>query len=231
MIMRLLRIATTMFVYFCLATVVAQVVLAAYLATNWKLDKNKLVQMLAIAQGIDLFALKEEAEKDKDIPSSEQVSFDQILKTRVEKFHDLELREQALRNSLDQLGFEQRQLTDNTKRYKQTRDAFDAELATMQEKATSAGMEDNRTKLEAIQPKQAKQLLDEMLAANEINDVVTLLEGMPTTKAAKIIKEYTTPDDVEKIAGVLRLIRQGNPLSNLAADTQKNLTQPSSPTP
>lgn len=231
MIGRLMRVAVAMFVYFCLATVLAQAGLAVYIAAVWKLDKNKMVQIVAIAQGVDLFAIKEEAEESRGESSSEQMSFDQILAARVEKFHNIEIREQALSSGLEQLGFEQRQLTNNTKRYNQTREAFDAELAAMQKQATSLGMEDNRAKLEAIQPKQAKQLLDEMLLKKETSQVVELMMGMPTTKSAKIIKEYTTPEDIEKISEVLRLIRQGSPTSDLAATTQKKLTQPTPPTP
>ena len=87
-------------------------------------------------------------------------------------------------------------------------------------------MDDNRAKLESIKAKQAKELLLEMLDQQEINDVVTLLKGMPNVKAAKIIGEFKTPDELEKIGQVLRLIREGTPVSDLVANTREKLEQP-----
>ena len=54
MIGRLLRGGAAMLVYTCVATVIAQAILAAYLAATWHLDRETTVQMLAIAYGIDL---------------------------------------------------------------------------------------------------------------------------------------------------------------------------------
>lgn len=226
MIARLMRTGSVLFVYVCLATIMAEVVLGAYVVSAWKLDKNRLIQILAIAQGIDLFEMKEDAERKREDRSTEQVSIDQILETRARKFHNLELREQALRNDLSQLAFEQRKLSDEGKRYRQLREAFNVELTTLQEQAASTGMDDNRAKLEAIQPKQAKQLLDEMLEAEEMDDVVILLSGMPNVKSAKIIKEFNNEQDIERIGEVLRRIRQGSPTAELAIEAQEKLNQP-----
>jgi len=222
-IARLMRTGSTIFVYVCLATIMAEVVLGGYVVAAWKLDKNRLIQILAIAQGIDLFEMKENAEREMQDRSTEQVSIDQILEVRAGKFRNLELREQALRNDLSQLAFEQQKLSKEETRYRQLRESFNTELATLQQRAASAGMDDNRSKLETIHPKQAKQLLDEMLDAEEIDDVVILLSGMPNVKSAKIIKEFSSEQDVKRIGEVLRRIRQGAPTTALAAEAQNRL--------
>jgi len=110
------------------------------------------------------------------------------------------------------------------KKYEQLKQSFEAELLAWQQKAQSSGIEDNLAKLEALKPSQAKQLLMDMLDKNEIDDVVILLKGMNTSKAAKIIGEFKTPEEIEQIAEVLRRIRQGEPVSSLATSAAQQLS-------
>ena len=48
---RVLRNAGATLLYFCLATLVAQAIMVGYAAVAWRLDRSKLVRMLAVAQG------------------------------------------------------------------------------------------------------------------------------------------------------------------------------------
>lgn len=226
MISRLLRSGISLLVYFFLATLIAQAVLLAYLGFSWKFDRNKIVQVLAILQDVDLFAIKEKAERDPDEISSEQVSYEQVTETRALRVQYLQLREQALKDGLDQLAFEQRKLGEEKKRYRQLKESFDKELATMQEGAVAAGTDNVRTKLEALKPKQAKELLVQMLEDQELNQVVVLLANMPTVKCAKIMSEFKTPSETEQLNEILRRIREGYPEADLAADMRKRLEQP-----
>ena len=226
MIGRLLRGSSSMFIYFCLATVLTQAVLFSYLAFSWRPDRNRLIQVLAILQGIDLFAMKEQAEGLQQELTMEQVSYDQIRETRALKVHHLELREQALKDGLDQLTFEQRRLADERKRYKQVRDAFDKELLTMQEGAVATGMANVQTTLESVKPKQAKDLLIRMLDNDQLDDVAMLLATMPTVKRAKILAEFKTAPEAEQLSKIIERIRTGYPDATMAAQTQQQLEQP-----
>ncbi len=229
MIARLMRGGTAMFVYFCLATIITQAVLFSYLALTWKLDRNKVIQVLAILQGVDLFAMKEQAEGDRRELAVAQVSFDQIRETRALKVHHLELREQALKDGLGQLAFEQRKLADERKRYKQVRGAFNKELLEMQQGALATGTDTVQTMLQSIQAKQAKDLLVRMLENDQLDEVAMLLATMPTTKGAKIMKEFKTAPEGEQLSTIIDRIRTGYPKSKLADETLEELDQ-SNPT-
>jgi len=226
MIARLLRGVGVLLLYFCFATVVAEMIFGAYLAATLKLDRTRVVQILALAQGIDLFEMKEELDADKVEVAPEQVSFDQIREARAVKVRHLELREQSLKDALDQLRFEQRKLAKEMKNFDLVRADFQIELGVEKEKAAGAGMEDVRAKLESLKAAQAKLFLQDMLDKDEMNAVVTLLSGMPNTKAAKIIAEFRTEQETEEIGEVLRRIREGGPPAKLIADTQGQLDQP-----
>lgn len=231
MIARLIRTGGSLFLYFCVATILAQIILASYLALRWQVDRNRLLQVLAVAQGIDLLAIKEEAERDPEQISPEQVSYEQIRETRAVKVRYLELREQALRTGLAQLASEQRELSDELTRYGQLRDAFQKELLDLQQGAIAKGVENARLKLEALKPKQAKQQLAEMLKNDELDEVVALLSGMTDSKAGKIMAEFKLPEESQQLYEILRRIREGYPESTLAASTQGQLggANPTSP--
>jgi len=228
MITRLLHTAGSLFVYFCVATLIAQVVLLAYIQHAWQLNRDKTVQVLAIAQGIDLFEIKRESERDSREPSPEQVSYNQIMEARAIKVRHLELREQALANALDQLQSQRQQLAHDTKKYEQLKKTFDEELLAMKEGAAHEGEEEVRATLEKIKPQQAKELLLTMLGNDETDTVVALLSGMSVDKRAKIVGQFKTPDENKKVNEILRLIREGTPKSDLVKKTQEQLQLPQS---
>lgn len=230
MITRLMRSGLSLLVYFCLATCIAQVILFVYLSFAWRPDRQKLIQVLAVLQDVDPFAT-DEAERQRDEVSSEQVSYEQILEARAAKLLHLQLREQALEKALGQLAFEQRRLTEDKKQYEQLRESFNNELLTMQEGATTKGRDVVMQKLSSIKAKQAKELLAEMLNNDEMDEVVVLLSAMPDVKAAKIIAEFKLPEEIEQMYEILRRIGKGFPDSKLAADTREKLAElsPSGP--
>ena len=74
MIARWLKTAIGLFACFCIATLLAQIIILGYLGLSWQLDLEKTVQMLAIAQGIDLFAAQKEAQSDDEPVATEEPS-------------------------------------------------------------------------------------------------------------------------------------------------------------
>ncbi len=223
MIARLFRLAASLFVYVCVATVIAQAVVFAYVVARWRPDKARLIQALAVAQGVDLFTIKAEADAKLNPPSQEQVSHDTIKEARAANVRHLQLREQALQDAIDQLEYRQNNLAEETAEYKQLRESFDAELLKMQEGAIAEGTDNVRLKLESIKSKQAKELLVKMLGDGELDEVVTLLATMPTRKCAKIMGEFKTAEELDQLNKILEKIRNGYPDFGLAADTRKKL--------
>ena len=226
MIARLVRAAASLFLYFCMATILAQITLLVFLSSKWQLNRDKLVQVLAVAQGIDLLAIKERARGEGDKVSTEQVSYEQIRETRAVKVRHLELREQALSQNLGQLVAEERKLAGEMQRLTQLRDSFQKELLAMQQGAVVTGLENARTMLESLKPLQAKEQLVEMLKKDELDQVVALLVAMPASKAGKILKEFKLEGEREQLYQVIRRIREGYPDSGLPAQTESELNQP-----
>jgi len=223
MISRMLNAARSLFVYFCLATLLAQAVILGYLWFTWKLDREKLILILAVAQGIDLSTAQQPGEGGLDEVSPEQVSFQEILDHRAAMARDLELRELALKDELDQMRLQQKQLAESQQKHKQLTGAFQARVLALKEGAEARGRETVRLTLESIKPKQAKEQLVQMLEDGKTDEVVLLLAEMSESKRAKILGEFKTPEENQELGDVLRLIGQGEPESSIAEESQQQL--------
>ena len=176
---------------------------------------------MAIAQGADFPA--QEAAKGPAPLEGEQASYQEIVEARAVKYRNLELREQQLRNNLAQVQSEENKLADEVKRCKQLSDNFNAQLDEVRKTAASSGMDDVLRTLVSIKPKQAKDLLLEMLDKKEIDAVVTFMKQMPDKKRANIIGEFKTDDEREKIGEVLRRVREGMPEIEAVDKAQENM--------
>lgn len=221
MIGRLMHGAMALVLYFCLATMITEVILVNYLWGKWKLDRTKLAQMVAVAEGrVPLVGAAKGSAEDT---SREQPSYEQVLETRTAKDLNLQLREQALANALAELRSGQLSLSQSQGTLALQRQQYETALKTLQEESEGAGSENVRQTLESIKPKQAKELLVKMLQNGEMAAVVTLLRDMSEKKRAKIVTEFKSPDEASKIEEVLRQIRTGSPEAELAKDSEQKL--------
>jgi hypothetical protein len=223
MIRRLLRMAVAGLGFFCVATLIAQAVIAGYLVLAKGFDRPRLARVLAVARGIELPAAAEQPRTQPLEGFGEQPSYEQVLASRAMKARNLELREQALRSGLARLQTEQMKLAEDSERFQKDRGDFEKKLTALQKRNTDAGWEENRQALMTVKPKLAKELLMQMLEKNESDDVVALIAPLPEARLAKIIAEFKTPDELKKIDELLRLIRQGKPLAPAIDDMQQKL--------
>lgn len=223
---KLLKGIGTLLLYICAATVIAEVILIGTLAGKVQLDRTRLIQILALAYGIDLFAMQAEQAAATPAPPKEHYSLEQLLERRLLKQRDLELRELILRDGAEKLRLDQQKLQDEQLRYKALKDSFEAALKALHEQATAQGTEDVRRILETLKPKQAKELIWQMLQDKKTDEVVLLLSAMADSKRAKIIGEFKTAEEQTQIKEVLERIRRGVPAAPLAEETKKKLEQP-----
>ena len=218
MIAKILGGAINSVVYLSAASMIATVIMACYLWSTWHIDKGRLVQMLAIAQGLDLFQSQEEDEAEDREISTEQPSMQQIIDARLSQDRDLKMREMALENGNDQLRNERRSLVEERAAYERLQNEFDARIDRIEKGAEADGRAVVGATLQTLEPEQAKLFLLDMLDKEETEDVVILMAAMDERKRAGIIEAFQTPDEIAKIAEVLRLIRQGHPKAAIAGE-------------
>ncbi len=225
MIGRLLRGSWAMLLYFALGTLVAEAIMLGYVSFTGRLTQEKLTELVAVLNRSGPAEAKAEGVSVPEEPPSEQPSFEQILEARSVKDKNLHLRELALANGLTQLKTELRKLSEDQKRFTQQRTEYASKLDALAKGAKTGGRDEVRRILEALKPKQAKEIVLGMLENSEEDEVVVLLSGMTDTKRAKILGEFKTPEETKKIEDVLRRIRQGVPGASLAEKAKGQLPQ------
>jgi hypothetical protein len=194
---------------FCVATVVAELLVAAVVIPKLKLNNERIAQIAAVAQGADI--APKEGPKGPAPLENEQASYQEIVEARAVKYRSLELREQQLRNNLAQVQSDEGKLADDMKRAKQLSDSFNRQLEDVRKSATSSGMDDLLRTIVKMKAKQAKEQLIVMLDNKEMDVVVSLIRQMPDKQRASILAEFKTDDEKEKLSEVLRRLREGQP--------------------
>lgn len=210
--------------YLCIATVLAEAICLGFLAMRGKLNEESVLNVVAAANGIVRPSATDKG--DGGDGDERQVSLDDLARARALTSRDLELREQALANNVAVVKTEYDKLVDEKDRYERIKAAFRAQLDELHEGVLANNRETARIILESVKPKQAKDQILRMVKDGEMNDVVSLLSLMPTTKRAKIIGEFKTDDEAEILAEILKLIREGGPEAKLIEDAKQELEQP-----
>lgn len=225
MIGKLARLFGALLVYFAIGTTLSLLVGIVWLKQSGGLERDKLMQMAAIVRGVDLTAIREEVDAQREKVNGTQVSIEDVARARALKSFDLELREQALRTNFARVKTEQDKLAGEKSRYETVEKEFQMKLDSMRSGAIATNVENARLFLENMKPKQAKEQIVLMVKDGQMKDVVALLTPMPVTKRAKIIAEFKTPDEAKMVAELLELIREGVPETPLVDETKKQLSQ------
>jgi hypothetical protein len=226
---------TTLVVALSIGTAISLVIVLGMLWWKGAFGDERLLAMLAALQGIK--ALPPAQAKNGLDKDAEQPSLDQIMQTRLRAALDLDLRENAIDKSLGDLRTLELQIRTESKRLDLWKQDFDARLAKLETAATDAALLELQRTLEAMQPKQAKEqilkMLEEPVTTTDkpMQDIVTIMKAMPTDKRKKLLGEFKTPLEIEKLADVLRVIRRGTPDTDLLRDTRNQLQQQQNPQP
>lgn len=225
--MAMIRWFNAAFVAVAVGTFVTLLVVLTMLWFKGALADERVYGMLAALQGVKA---AKPAEKAID-PNSEQPSFNQILEARTVASLDLDLRETAIDKSLGELRTLESQLRTESRRLDDWKTSFDKRLTDLQTAATEASLLELQRTLEAIAPKQAKEQLLKMLeepktgSDDPMEDIVRILKAMPLEKRKKILAEFKTPEDVEKLHEILKVVRLGGSDTQLLQETRGQIQQ------
>jgi hypothetical protein len=225
---RLLQMLAGAVVYFCIATLMAQAVGLGVLWWRGTLNHDNWYRVLAVVQGVDVEAIRDELEKNRQPADDRQVSFDEITKARLAKSLTLDLREQSIAAGLGDLLALQAEVRTERERLDGIVSGFEQRLKRMEQAATDSALQEVQRTLETIQPAQAKEqilmILDEAGGGEQgMNDVVAMIRAMSLDKRKKILGEFKSKTEVEKLHEILQRLRAGEPEVSLIRDAQNQL--------
>jgi len=215
----IVRAMTQLFVCTCVATLLAMGIGAGYLAATGKIDRTKMLRILAVVHGVDVA----EGKTGKTAPPPEQVSFEEIERRRALSSLNLEAKTIALNDGLQEVRLQRQLLADDTKRLKRLKTEFNNQLTQLEAQATLDGFDKQRQIWTKLEPKLVKDQIMDMVEADEIDDVVTILGEMPVKNQAEIISEFSRVDEKETAAAdeILRRIRKNLPTTALIDRAQE----------
>ena len=224
MVGRLFGALTALFVYFCVATIFAQLISLGYLFAMGRIDRDRLVQIAAVAQGVDLLSVKTAVETRRDTGSKEQMAFRNVQQARAVAENDFRLREQALARESQNIRRMREVFASEQTELQRVSSAFEERLAAISDQAANEGQENVRLILENVKPAQAKQQIMRMVDAGEIAEVVQMIANMTINSKKKIIAEFKDGDeDEETLQEILNLLRRGVPRIDVIRQAQDEL--------
>ncbi|REJ65523.1 MAG: hypothetical protein DWQ31_17795 [Planctomycetota bacterium] len=220
---RIVGLAGTLFAYLCVGTVLAQTVLLGLAVSQGTINRNKFVDMLAVAYDIEIDEDALAAEQDEAARDREEISLDQVLRARAERSRDIELREGFLQKSKTELSLLEDDLMSKRQFFDRHVNTLKEELEARKQQAIDEAMLEVANILQTAKPKLAKSQLLLMWTDGEEDRVVNLITAMPERARKKIVAEFRTEDDEKTLAQILARIAEGGTIVNLIEENEDKL--------
>lgn len=208
-----------LFLWFCAATVLAQVCILMLAASKGNVSRNTIAQMIGLLNGIDVQSerLKQALISARDTPMP---TYDEILSAKTNAILQLDSRSGNIETFRRQLEDQQRQLEIRTAEFDDRREKWEASIEQRKKGNQIDSLNGIRNLLELLPPEEAKKQLTIMQENKGLSDVVAIIQAMGPDKQKKILAEYSKPEDAEKLATILREIRKGEPKPGTAPETK-----------
>ncbi|MBM4087931.1 MAG: hypothetical protein FJ276_00660 [Planctomycetes bacterium] len=222
---KLMSLLSAGIVYFCVATVLAQVALIATLWLKGALDESRWYRVLAALHGIDVVTLQAQLVANEKSPMAEQPAHAAKREAQTLKSLDLDLREMAIDKGLSDLLTLQTTVQTDQTRFQEITRSYDLQLQKQAEDEQSAAMLELQRTLEALKPAQTKEQLVKMWEDEARDDVAAVLTKMNVDKRKRVLAEFKQGADADLLAEILKMIRSGEPVASQIQATLDTLGQ------
>lgn len=201
-----------LFVAFCVATVLAQVVLFGMSVAKGNMSGDAIYKLLALTNGIDITGDELKQMLD-DFHSTPNPKYEDVENERARVDKNLVMRERAIELATEQLQSRQTELQAEQASFdRRTKDFYEM-LEQKEAEMADEGLRQVQITLETLPAEQAKVQLLKMHEAGKVDDVVAILKGMTPDARKKIVGEFTDPAKKEPdvLFEILTRIREGEP--------------------
>jgi hypothetical protein len=214
-----MRTLGMVFTAFCIATVLAQAAGLGYLIGTGGLTRRRLAEVIAVLYGFERVAQSPGAAVSAEpaTHTAERRSDALILRNQ-----QLDSRERFIEGQLAALDVERRKLMADKAQFLEARDAFSKQRADWETSEQARGIDEAVLLISKLSPSQAKEQIVLSLGKGEMDWVVSLMRKLPPDRQAKIAAEFTTPDEAQRLAEIIRRVREAQPplsAANKATDS------------
>lgn len=222
-----MRFLFRMFSAFCVATIIAQLIILILVAARGNLHRATMTKAIALFNGIDISGVQLQKALET-VRTAPVPTYDDVLAARAQQNLNLEMRERSIQRYVQQLEAMQSDLKKEQAAFDRRKEAFYDLLDQMAKQGKEGNLGEIQRTLEAIPPDQAKTLLIKMLDEDQLSDVVAIIKGMALDKRKKILGEFTSEKEVSQLYEVLNQLRLGEPTASVI-DEARNAEQSGTP--
>ncbi len=222
MLNRLLNISGIGILYLAASLFFAQTLLFAYLAFAWKIDRSKINQMVAVAQGYDLYKMEEEKRKELT-DRIQQAKYDEVLQIRADRLAKEDMDKTRGGLLQDSILAQIRGDEEKQKDFNEIVRNWEKRLDDLDKEAKSAGFTELVADMSSLKPEEAKKQVMLMLEKKMEDRVVLVLNAMEEGPRKKLLNAMKTDEEAEKLADILRRIGDGEPKSRLINEAKEDL--------
>jgi len=206
--------------YLCTSTLLAAILLAAYLVYAWDVDRDKWYKALAVLQGIDLSAMEQAAQKEVD-----KMSYDEVLARRAARLLDEDFQRDvrqpasALSPPEDPKPVPPPPEPSDAERIGAYEKRVKADLA----KARSEGLDEQTRLIENMDPEQAKEVIRKYWKDGQNQRVLTMLLDMADKRRENILyaMQQDNTDELKDLCEILQRIGDGEPAASVIEKAAK----------
>ena len=221
MLDKLLKVSGVVALYGCTSLFLASLLLAAYLKYAWRIDGVRWAQIVALAQGHDVFGLHEKVEQ-----RIAEMSFEEVLEIRARRLREIESAELiGSQPPATQVGDEAR-LNAKLKEITDARSAFDQYVKDRLDKAQEAGLLEQTRLIEEAKPEMAKDIILGLIKDHgAVERVLTMLLKMDDRRRGEILYRMQKEEELKELCNLLQRIGNGEPLSKVLEDAKRAAEQ------
>lgn len=195
-----------LFLWFCVASVLAQVSILAVAAMRGNLNDKTMTRVLAALNGVDIQGEKLKSvlisARDTPVPT-----YEDVLNAKVKSSLELDSRQEALERLQRQVTNRERMLREEINLFESRRKEFQQELDRIRKGVQSENLSEIRKILENLSPDMAKEQVLLMLKNNQKSDVVSIIKSLPTDKQKKLLAEFTSEADQQQLSEIIKELK------------------------
>lgn len=219
-----MRIIGTTIIWFCVATVLAEMAILAMGFWKGNLTQDHVTQTIALLNGIDISGqrLQKAMAQGKEVPVP---SREEVVNARAAKIKELDDRSMALQRERSQLDELRKTLETEKKLFDDRRLAFESKLNDLSKGLQDTSLGEVQRTLEALPPDQSKDQLLRMWKNGQNKDVVSILKGMPIDKRKKVMGEFEGEEQRLVLNEMLSMFLDGEPTASLIEEGRQATDQ------
>jgi len=202
----MLRILFALIGYVATATVITLALGLAYLWQTERLSDERMFRLLALVEGVDLEQIAADVKGSEGEVPPEEPSVDDVAGQQQVLDRNYEVKLLSLQRGRQEFDHRMQQLKAQSERFDSLARDWEAKLKLQDELNSQENLAKVISDLEQVKPATAKDLLMRWINEDHMDDVILLLGRMSETKKGKILKSFSTPEELDKLHEIHRLM-------------------------